>query len=51
VYDQWVKNSFARLAKLVPAKFDRPEKLEEIVEIPLAISSHQSSTEETEDQI
>jgi hypothetical protein len=35
-YDQWVKKSYAVLAKLVPAKYDRVERLEDYVEIPLS---------------
>ncbi len=51
VYDQWVKNSFAVLAKLVPAKYDRAERLENFIETPLASSTHHTANADAKDQI
>ena len=42
VYDRWVKNSFEVLAKLVPAHYNRVEKHEEFIEIPLAVAGVRS---------
>jgi TolA-binding protein len=51
IYDQWVKNSFKVLAKLVPAKYNRAERPDEFIEIPLAHGSHHTTTVVAEDRI
>jgi tetratricopeptide (TPR) repeat protein len=35
VYNKWVKSSFDRLTKLVPARYDKKEKLDPFIDIPL----------------
>jgi TolA-binding protein/outer membrane protein assembly factor BamD (BamD/ComL family) len=35
VYNKWVKNSFDRLTKLVPARYNKHEKLDSFIDIPL----------------
>ena len=34
VYNQWVKNSFEQLARLVPARYDKREKVELFIDTP-----------------
>jgi tetratricopeptide (TPR) repeat protein len=51
VYDRWVKNSFAVLAKLVPAKYNRAERHEDVIETPLAYSANQPVPKIAGDQI
>ena len=44
VYDQWVQNSYAVLAKLVPARYARMEKLEKFIDGPLVSANTVSNT-------
>jgi tetratricopeptide (TPR) repeat protein len=34
VYNQWVKNSFEQLARLVPARYDKQEKVDAFIDVP-----------------